>query len=223
MGYTTEFSGKLNLSRNATVDESMYINSFSYTRRMSRNPDVLYRIFNGKYGRIAQLEQQLTPTLYKHAKALNKAGIKLDMSTVPDNRTAIEIYGEQGQYFAHPTGEDNTGVIDYNQPPGQITLADYHKELDANKKLIAEGKCQPSLWCNWTLTADSKHLHWNGQEKFYYFIEWLQYLITNFFQPWGIKLNGQIKWSGEDHTDVGIITVKNNIVTTKKGKIVYQD
>jgi len=223
MGYTTEFSGKLNLSRPATVDERIYINSFSETRRMGRYPEVLMKHFNGKYGLPVPLEQRLTPTQLKHAKALKKDGILLDISTIPDNRTAAQIYGEQGQFFAHPKGEDRIGVIDYNRPPGQISTTDFFKDWHTNEKLKKEGNCQPGLWCSWIISPDRNYLEWNGAEKFYDYVEWLQYLITNFFQPWGIKLNGQIKWSGEDHTDVGIITVKNNIVTTKKGKIVYSD
>ena len=37
-----------------------------------------------------------------------------------------------------------------------------------------------------------------------------------------IKLNGKIKWNGEDSDDVGLITVKNNKVTYKEGTIVYK-
>lgn len=223
MGYTTNFNGKLNLSRMATKAEFDYINAFSTTRRMHRNPETLYQKFKGQFGLIPDIKQLLTPTQLKHANALNKTGIQLDMSTVPDNRTAIEIYGDQGQFFAHPKGEDRIGVVDYNKPPGQISTIDWLRSWKTNQKLKKDGKCQPGLWCKWCITPDCKYLEWDGSEKFYDYVEWLQYLITNFFQPWGIKLNGQIKWSGEDTSDVGIIIVKNNKVTTKKGKIVYQD
>lgn len=223
MGYDTDFSGRLELSRTATTTELNYIFAFSDTRRMARNPDVLMKHYKGQYGLPAPLETLLTPTQLKHAKALKKDGILLDMSTIPDNRTPAEIYGEHGEYFAHPQGEDRIGVIDYNQPPGQISSPDFRKAYNINQKLKAEGKCQPGLWCNWIITPDGKFLEWNGNEKFYDYIEWLQYLITHFFQPWGIKLNGQIKWSGEESSDVGLIIAKNNKITAKKGKIIYQD
>ena len=85
-----------------------------------------------------------------------------------------------------------------------------------------EGKCQTGLWCNWELDDTGTELKWNGGEKFYNYIEWLEYLIQHFFTPWNIKLNGKIKWNGEDSDDVGLITVKNNKVTYKEGTIVYK-
>lgn len=223
MGYTTDFKGQLELSRTATTTERTYINAFSKTRRMGRLPDVLMEHYKGQYGLPAPLETLLTPTQLKHAKALKKDGILLDISTIPDNRTAAQIYGEEGEFFAHPKGEDRIGVIDYNRPPKQISSTDFLRDWKTNQKLKVEGKCQPGLWCNWIITPDGKYLEWNGAEKFHDYVEWLQYLITNFFQPWGIKLNGQIKWSGDDTSDVGIIMVKNNTIKTKQGKIVYQD
>ena len=37
--------------------------------------------------------------------------------------------------------------------------------------------------------------------------------IDNFFEKWGIKLNGTIKWKGENMNDIGKIVVENNKVT----------
>ncbi len=72
---------------------------------------------------------------------------------------------------------------------------------------------QPSLWCEWTLTDDGKYLKWSGGEKFYEYKSWLRYLITHFFIPWKIELNGVIKWKGEEFYDTGTITVVNNKVS----------
>ena len=38
-------------------------------------------------------------------------------------------------------------------------------------------------------------------------------MITHFFQPWGIKLNGEVSWEGENSSDIGEIIVKDNIIT----------
>lgn len=104
--------------------------------------------------------------------------------------------GENGEYFA-PISErygqerDDDSIIDYNS-----------------------SGIQPGLWCQWIITDESE-LEWDGGEKFYNYIEWLEYLIENFFEPLGYKLNGVISWEGEETGDVGEIIVEDNKVTIK--------
>jgi hypothetical protein len=113
-------------------------------------------------------------------------------------------YGKEGEYFCKNDGDhgqtQDASIITYNHEPST----------------------QPSLWCQWTVSDDGARLEWDGGEKFYSYVEWLEYMIANFFRPWGCLLNGEIKWQGEDSEDVGKIIVADNIVTTKKGHIVYE-
>jgi hypothetical protein len=81
---------------------------------------------------------------------------------------------------------------------------------------------QPGLWCQWVPTEDGTGIGWNGAEKFYNYVEWLDYLIKHFLKPWGLVLNGEVEWQGEDQGDVGKIIVKDNVVTTKKAKITWE-
>lgn len=74
----------------------------------------------------------------------------------------------------------------------------------------------PGFWCQWVPTEDAKGLEWDGGEKFYEYVEWLEYLIEHFVEPWGLKLNGEIEWRGEEWDDKGTIVVVNNEVTTKE-------
>jgi len=90
--------------------------------------------------------------------------------------------------------------------------------LDGNQ----EPSTQPGLWCKWVPTADGEGIEWSGAEKFYEYTKWLQYIIKNFIQPWGLTLNGEVKWEGEDNKDIGVIIVRDNKVTTKKAKITYE-
>ena len=87
--------------------------------------------------------------------------------------------------------DDDPSVIDHNDPP----------------------KNQPGLWCQWVPSADGEGIEWNGGEKFYYYVEWLNYIIKNFLIPWGLVLNGTVKWRGEDFNDAGKIIVKDNVVS----------
>jgi hypothetical protein len=77
------------------------------------------------------------------------------------------------------------------------------------------------LWCQWVPTDDGSELVWDGGEKFYNYVEWLDYLIDKILAPRGYTLNGECQWFGEERDDVGVIIVKNNIVTTKVGKLTY--
>lgn len=106
-------------------------------------------------------------------------------------------YGEEGEFYAYDDGEmgqsrDNS-IIDYNSPPPS----------------------QPGLWCGWKITnCDGKqYIEWDGCEKFYHYIEWMEYVINNFIAPKGSTCNGRIVWQGEEDGDVGNIIIANNNVT----------
>jgi hypothetical protein len=112
-------------------------------------------------------------------------------------------YGIEGEFYVDGTGwagqDSDTTVIDYNRPPST----------------------QPGLWCQWVPTDDGSELVWDGGEKFYSYVEWLNYLIDKILAPRGYTLNGECKWFGEERSDFGVIIVKNNKVTTRAGKLVY--
>lgn len=80
----------------------------------------------------------------------------------------------------------------------------------------------PGFWCQWIPTEDGWGLEWDGNEKFYNYVEWLHHLINKFFNPWGIKLNGEIEWQGEENDDRGKIVVTDNVLVTKEGRVVYE-
>lgn len=108
--------------------------------------------------------------------------------------------GHQGEYcvFSHDKGfmgqdKDET-VIEYNESPNN----------------------QPGLWCKWVPTEDGKFIKWNGAEKFYYYIEWINYINDNFLKRWGITINGNVKWYGEEREDVGTIYAKNGVIYTSE-------
>lgn len=112
-------------------------------------------------------------------------------------------YGIEGEFYVDGTGwagqDSDKNVINYNKPPST----------------------QPGLWCQWVPTDDGSELVWDGGEKFYNYVEWLDYLIDKILAPRGYTINGECQWFGENRDDVGVIIVKNNIVTTKVGKLTY--
>lgn len=103
--------------------------------------------------------------------------------------------GREGEFYVGGS-EDNGSVIDDNNPP----------------------ESQPSLWCDWVPSEDGTAIEHNCGEKFCNYIEWIQYLLENFLIGWGYKVNGSVKWQGEEINDRGIIQIKNNKITIEKLK-----
>jgi hypothetical protein len=103
-------------------------------------------------------------------------------------REALGIpLGVDGEFYV---GRDNTGVIDVNSPPGG----------------------QPDLYNQWIMDSSGWYLGWDGQEKFNYYVEWLKYLIENFFKPWDVLLRGVVRFQGEEESDCGVIVAGDHLV-----------
>lgn len=101
--------------------------------------------------------------------------------------------GEEGEFFVG--GESNkSSILEYNAPPST----------------------QPGLWCQWVPADGGTSIEWDGNEKFYNYIEWIKYINEKFLKPWGIVLEGTVSWSGENSGDVGVIVAKD-------GKIRYKE
>ena len=110
--------------------------------------------------------------------------------------------GNEGEYYIGGSGlygqDKDESVINGNYPPKGV----------------------PGLWCQWIINEDGE-LEWDGGEKFYEYVEWLEYLIYHFFEPEGYVLNGDISFNGEDDEDLGIIHVVDNEVNLEYGICVY--
>ena len=108
---------------------------------------------------------------------------------------------KEGEFFVRDDGfcgqNRDESILDYNVPPST----------------------QPGLWCQWVINGNE--LEWDGGEKFYNYVEWLEYLIENFFKPWGVTINGEVEWSGESRSDIGKIVVTDNKVQALEGRIEY--
>jgi hypothetical protein len=202
MGYSTDFFGSITLSRELTDVEENYINKFSETRRMKRDVNKLMDVYKGEFG----------------------------YPGVDKNSEPALIYGNEGEYFVGDNENDGT-VINYNLPPGHLPITDtflnypndggdWKERFVKQKEMILNGECTPGLWCQWIIVDNE--LIWDGGEKFYYYVEWLQYLINHFFSKWDVLLNGEIEWQGEDRDDFGQIVVTDNVIKVLTGKKVYE-
>lgn len=100
-------------------------------------------------------------------------------------------------------------------------IEDFAEERHGGNTEVHDG--YPGFWCNWVPTNDYKGIEWNGAEKFYDYVEWLEIIIKKFLEPNGYKLNGSVEWYGEDQSDIGVIRVKDNVVETREGVITFPE
>ena len=111
--------------------------------------------------------------------------------------------GLEGEYFVGGEGfygqDRDDSILDYNDPP----------------------ETQPGLWCQWVPTRDGTGIEWDQGEKFYRYVEWLEYIINNFLAPNGYVVNGEVDWYGEDRDDIGKIIVEDNYVRAVEAEISY--
>jgi len=154
------------------------------------------------------LDKPLTEAHTNYLKAFSETRrMKRDpkiAETLPDPiREAVGLpIGIDGEYFVGNSNDGDfgqtkdTSVTDNNHPPCT----------------------QPGLWCQWIPESNDDgefdKIVWDTGEKFYEYIDWIKYIVENFLKPWGYVVNGSVEWRGEDYSDNGVISVKNNVVTT---------
>lgn len=133
---------------------------------------------------------------FSDTRRMQRNPIRCELMSDPIRLAAGLPVGVEGEYTVFGEGfcgqNSDESILNYNEP----------------------ARTQPGLWCQWIPTEDGSALEWNGTEKFYSYIDWLQYLTLNFFKPWGYTLSGSVKWSGERMDDAGIITFFGNTLNT---------
>ena len=85
---------------------------------------------------------------------------------------------------------------------------------------LGDGFRAPSNYCQWVPTKDGKAIEWDGGEKFYSYVEWLELIVGRYLKPWGLTLSGRVEWQGEEGDDQGVIHVLANRVQAIKNVIV---
>ncbi|WP_249670735.1 ArdC-like ssDNA-binding domain-containing protein [Bacillus altitudinis] len=117
----------------------------------------------------------------------------------------IEGFGEEGEFYIDGDQFDDN-IIDPNKPPGS----------------------QPSLNLESVPSENKRSLKWSGHDSFHDPEGWLQYLVTNVFEPKGYLLNGTVNVVSErevpDDNDGSInerthISIQNNLIKTGKGHV----
>jgi hypothetical protein len=121
--------------------------------------------------------------------------VKRAPDAIKNNRRLAAIglnLGVDAEYFVDTEDEDES-IVDINQPPGS----------------------QPSLWCKWRVNDRGNRLEHTGGEKFDGYVEWIDYLVEHFFSPWGVKIDGSVKYEGDILVDTGTIEIIDNRIEVR--------
>lgn len=81
----------------------------------------------------------------------------------------------------------------------------------------------PDSYNQWELTKDCQRIKWDGNEKFYNYVEWLQWIIDKILAPSGLRLTGSVQYSGEETDDVGVLAMIDGKVVQTKLQLVSDD
>lgn len=185
MGYTTDFHGEWAVTPPLTPEQVTYLHAFARVRACW-NP--------------VQLEG------------------------IPDPiREAVGLpVGNQGRYFTghlrvHADANREVPWPEFKAAPGfagvRAGWIDRQAELLVKPTLFDSPTDEPDYPCQWVPTPEGDFIEWDQGEKFYDYVEWIEYLIHHFFKRWGNVLDGDIEWFGEEHWDRGIIRIVGNQVS----------
>ena len=70
----------------------------------------------------------------------------------------------------------------------------------------------PGFYCQWVFNRETCTIEWDGGEKFYEYIQWLQFVFEK-CDELNLSANGKISWQGDNYQDQGEIIVEKNLIT----------
>lgn len=231
MGYTTDFTGEFTITPMLSNEHRYYLEAFNHSRRMKRDAalaekrDDPIRLaaglpigIDGAYfvGNTHNFGQDHDDSVIDG----NIAPGQPSRAHVVDHRvlTATEVLRIV----------DAGGYVSAGSVIGEACTQDgVHSEHDCEWGFTGlpnqdPGAVQPGLWCQWVPDDLGNELVWDEGEKFYAYIEWLDYLLAHFLIPWGYTLNGEVTWRGEDYEDRGKIALVNNKRLTYEAETQYR-
>lgn len=75
----------------------------------------------------------------------------------------------------------------------------------------------PASYCRWCVAEDRMFIEWDGVEKFYKYLDWLEYIIKNILERNGYTLSGEVIAEGElIEEDLSTIKIVNNRISVEK-------
>lgn len=203
MGYHTEFEGEFRLDKPLSKEHADYLRKFNETRRMARSEELTAKRPDPIREAVA-LPVGRNGCFFVGECGSFGQGSALVCTSCNNIETNAGFYRSGPKDCPKCGNQMMSDITDYNQPPGMFDVG-------------GDPGRQPSLWCQWTPNEDSTAIEWDFGEKFYSYVEWLEYIIKYFLKPWGYTLNGEVRYRGDDFDDLGTIVVEDNEVSRCHG------
>lgn len=122
------------------------------------------------------LDRPLSPEMHAYLRAFNRTRrCYTTRNHLPDPlREAVELpAGEDMEFYV---GDDDEGHME-----SICTRVHFNYQGTIIRYNISP-KTQPGLWCGWTPNEDGSSIVWDGGEKCYDYISWIEYLITKILE-----------------------------------------
>lgn len=114
------------------------------------------------------------------------------------------------------------GVFQLSKLPSAETIVALRQIEMATGRDVRAAAPAPDSYCQWRLTKNCQGIEWDRGEKFYEYIEWLQWIIDQCLKPEGIELSGSVKFDGEDSDDFGYLKIVDGKVIVEKANVVNE-
>lgn len=101
-----------------------------------------------------------------------------------------------------------TGALDLSR---KLTMAEAKELLEIASGDDAQATTGIDAYFQWVPATTLQHIVWDGEEKFYKYVEQLEWLC-GWLQQRDIAVSGCIYWRGEETSDTGVISVAGNSV-----------
>ncbi|GAQ88063.1 hypothetical protein KFL_003970100 [Klebsormidium nitens] len=154
-----------------------------------------------------------------------KRNVELLKSHSDPLREAVGLpLGEEGEYFV--SSQEYEGLSEELKE----AVRNFSNKLNGVRWYNGAGisvECEtpagvPDLyWCHWRPSTTYRGIKWIGyfgkSITFFHATEWMQWISKNILQKWGLRLEGEIWYQGENRSLTG------RFVATTTGKITKQD
>lgn len=105
-----------------------------------------------------------------------------------------------------------TGAIGLSR---KLTMGEAKELLEIHDSGKAEKITGIDAYFQWVPADTLEHIVWDGEEKFYYYVEQLRWLCS-WLANRQIIANGTLYWQGEETGDTGTLAVVDNLVSVNK-------
>ena len=116
------------------------------------------------------------------------------------------------------------GYYTYIYGEFEITGADGSKGMTEEHTRVMRYFLENSqMHCCWSLNKEGTAIIPPDEtQKMGDYVNWIKKILDDMIIAWGYTLNGSCQWDGEEKEDMGIIEIKDNVITIKEVVFTYR-